>query len=138
MSTNEVVYTPFMNRVAAADRPRDAEFVPSQPRSLARAVDDWCAMRGMAEYVIAQANSMLPSAVPRVELDDEPYTLAFVVRHGGLWVRLGLLREGGQGRLELERSWVGQSDVEPAEPSVLEEIVLTLLKPTSREGRAHG
>jgi hypothetical protein len=133
INTHDVVYTPFMNRVAAADPPRDADLVPSQPRTLARAVDDWCAMRGMAEYVIAQANSMLSASTPRVELDDEPYALAFVIRHGQHWIRLRLVREQDHGRLDLERSWSGQTpEVEPAEPIVLEEIVLTLLTPMSR------
>jgi hypothetical protein len=132
VNTNDVVYTPFMNRIAVADAPHDVALVPSEPRSLARAVDDWCAMRGMAEYVIAQANSMVPAGISPVELTDEPYALAFVLTHGAQWVRLGLLREGDSARLELERSWSGRTDVEPAEPAVLEEIVITLLSPTNR------
>lgn len=132
MSSREVLYTPFMNRVASAVQtgtvPAEPELVSSSRRSLARAVDDWNALRGRAEHVVAEANAMLPPSMPRVGLCDEVGELAFTLLHGNLLVRVGLARSGAEGWVELERSWAAEDGVEPGEPSVMEDLVLRLIE----------
>ena len=132
MSSREVLYTPFMNRVAFALQtgtvPAEPELVSSSPRSLARAVDDWNALRGRAEHVVAEANAMLPASMPPVALCDEVGELAFTVLHGNLVVRVSLARSGAEGWVELERSWAAEDGVEPGEPSVMEDLVLRLIE----------
>ena len=132
MSSREVLYTPFMNRVAFAVQTgtvaAEPELVSSNRRSLARAVDDWNALRGRAEQVVAEANAMLPASMPRVALCDEVGELAFTVLHGNLVVRVNLARSGAEGWVELERSWAAGDGVEPGEPSVMEDLVLRLIE----------
>ena len=132
MSSLEVLYTPFMNRVAFAVQTgtvaAEPELVSSNRRSLARAVDDWNALRGRAEQVVAEANAMLPASMPRVALCDEVGELAFTVLHGNLVVRVNLARSGAEGWVELERSWAAEDGVEPGEPSVMEDLVLRLIE----------
>ena len=132
MSRREVLYTPFMNRVAFAVQTgtvaAEPELVSSNRRSLARAVDDWNALRGRAEQVVAEANAMLPASMPRVALCDEVGELAFTVLHGNLVVRVNLARSGAEGWVELERSWAAGDGVEPGEPSVMEDLVLRLIE----------
>lgn len=131
MTSREILYTPFMNRVASAVRTRtvldEPDLVPSSRRSLARAVDDWHALRGRAEHVVAEANAMLPPSMPRVGLCDEVGGLAFMILHGNLVVRVSLARSGVEGWVELERSWAAEDAVEPGEPSVMEDLVLRLI-----------
>ncbi|HMC04415.1 MAG TPA: hypothetical protein VKJ83_02970 [Actinomycetota bacterium] len=132
MNSREALYTPFMNRVALAMQTgtvsADPELVASKRRSLARAVDDWHALRGRAEHVVAEANAMLPASMPPVALCDEVGELAFTVLHGNLVVRVSLARSGAEGWVELERSWAAEDGVEPGEPSVMEDLVLRLIE----------
>jgi hypothetical protein len=132
MSSREVLYTPFMNRVAFAMQtgtvPAEPELVSNSRRSLARAVDDWNALRGRAEHVVAEANAMLPASMPAVALCDEVGELAFTVLYGNLVLRVSLARSGAEGWVELERSWAAEDGVEPGEPSVMEDLVLRLIE----------
>ena len=132
MGRREVLYTPFMNRISLAMQTgtvsADPELVSSSRRSLARAVDDWNALRGRAEHVVAEANAMLPASMPPVALCDEVGELAFTVLHGNLVVRVSLARAGAEGWVELERSWAAEDGVEPGEPSVMEDLVLRLIE----------
>jgi hypothetical protein len=132
MTTREILYTPFMNRVASAvatdTSPTEPASVPTSRRSLAQAVDDWNALRGRAEHVVAEANAMLPASMPRVGLADEVGGLAFTIRYATLSAQVSLVRSGAVAWLELERSWLDHGGVEPAEPSVMEDLVLKLIE----------
>lgn len=135
LNTREVIYTPFMIRVEnGMPGAVEPDLVPSSPRSLAQAVDDWCAMRGRAEHVVAEANSMRGRDLPQVELIDQPGDLRFTVALGGQWATVGLIRSGSEARLDLERSWsVDAGTTELAEPAALEDIVMKLLVPAIGE-----
>jgi hypothetical protein len=133
VSERDVVFTPFMLRVRATldgtDTGAPPRLEPSRPRSRARAVDDWFALRARAEQVVAEANAM-GAGVPVVDLEDEVGTgeLAFVLRVGPRWARLALRLSGREGWVDLRRNADPPGGpMEPADLAVLEDLIIDLL-----------
>lgn len=139
-SQRDVVFTPLMLRVREAVRGAtatgSAAVQVSTLHGIARANDEWVALRCRAEQVVAEANAMLPPAQrPRFELVDEfgmgpdgQAVLAFVVGYRGRSFRLWLTQSGRQAWIELRRSWVDTAEpLEPAELATLEDLLVEIL-----------
>lgn len=101
------------------------------PRSLPDATDEWVAQRAMAEQVVSEANAVLGAGAAAVELLDEVGGdgLAFVLRGPGGEVRVTMRAADGLAWLGCEGTLPGIGDgSELAEPMVLEDVVLHLLR----------
>lgn len=136
-SQRDVVFTPFMIAVreVAAGRPaevRAPRLTPSDPVSVAVAVDEWFGLRARAEQVVAEANSMLDDATERILLDDEVGTgeLAFVLRWQGRSTRLHVREDADTGplsvRVALDRRGAGQP-MKPRDLGFLEDLVVDMV-----------
>jgi hypothetical protein len=141
-SQRDVVFTPFMLRVRAAldgeNRRTPLRLEPSATRRLAWAVDEWFYLRCRSEQVIAEANAMLNGRAAALDLSDEVGAgrLAFTLRCGDRSSCVWLGETGRQGWVQLERSYQPTRQPEqPANPSVLEDLVIELLEPVVRGER---
>ena len=141
-SQRDVVFTPLMLRVreamrGAAHGPGDEPVAVqvSTLHGIARANDEWVALRCRAEQVVAEANAMLPPGLPRFELSDEcdmtpdgAAMLAFTVGYGIRAFRLWFTQSGRQAWIELRRSWVDTAaPLEPADLATLEDLLVEIL-----------
>jgi hypothetical protein len=138
-SQRDVVFTPLMLRVREAVRGaaagESAAVRVSTLHGIARANDEWVALRCRAEQVVAEANAMLASGLPRFELSDEcdmtpdgAAMLAFTVSYGDRTFRLWLTQSGRQAWIELRRSWVDTAKpLEPVDQAALEDLLVEIL-----------
>lgn len=138
-SQRDVVFTPLMLRVREAVRGAaatgSAAVQVSTLHGIAQANDEWVALRCRAEQVVAEANAMLRTGLPRFELVDEfgmgadgQALLAFVVGFGDRSFRLWLTQSGRQAWIELRRSWVDTVEpLEPVDQAALEDLLVEIL-----------
>jgi hypothetical protein len=141
ISQRDVVFTPLMLRVrevvrGAGEPGASASVRVSVLHPIAEANDEWVYLRCRGEQVIAEANSMIRDpALPRFELADEfgmdsegAAQLAFVVSYGSRSFRLWLAQSDRRAWIELERSWVQNTQqLEPTDPAVLEDLLVGIL-----------
>jgi hypothetical protein len=138
-SQRDVVFTPFMLRVRAVlegeDRHVPLRLKPSARQRVAWAADEWFYLRCRSEQVIAEANAMLSGQAAPLDLIDEAGTgrLAFTLSWQDRTSCLSLGQEGRQAWVELERSYAPAGPAKPEDPSVLEDLVIELLQPLTRE-----
>jgi hypothetical protein len=146
-SQRDVVFTPFMLRVrdvlGGVDGAAPLRLRSSGLRPIAEATDEWFYLRARSEQVMAEANAMIGGRTAPVDLQDEYGTgqLGFVLRRGERSVRIALGQTGRQAWVELQRPHVPETGpVEPADPGVLEDLVVELLTAGSapRAGTAIG
>jgi hypothetical protein len=132
----------FMERVQrfveGDEAPRPLRTIVRAPRSLADATDEWVALRATAEQVVSEANAVAPAGWEPVRLEDEParpaatgsLALGFTLRGAGGEVHVTMRSEGGLAWVGCEGSLAGlDGSTELAEPDVLEDVVLALLRP---------